>query len=111
MLGRGLLEQPIEDGDAVEARRSTISGRSWPGTAPLSSIALAHSSTWPLDAEDLEVHLGAPGEELAHVGGIARPRRPGIPGEEAGDGKAGFVVEDRRGADDCGRGHGRTSFV
>ena len=89
MLSRGMFEQPVEDGDAVEAchcGQPPADGRS--GESPFLHCSRPQLDVPPLDGEDLEVQLGAPGEVLAQIGGVARPRWPGIPGQEAGHGNA-----------------------
>ncbi len=100
VFGRGGLHRAVDHSEAVEAgnrRQPTADGGS--GEAPLFHGAGVQLDVAPLGGEDLEVVLGAPGEVLAQVAGVAGPRTARVAGQEAGDGQAG-VVEERSGRSD-----------
>ena len=109
-LSRGVGQQSVDHGEAVEARDGGQSPSDrGPGEAPLLHRAGPQLEVSPTDGEHVESLIGAPGEVLAQVGGVGGAGRARVAGQEADDGEAG-LVERRWGGDGDGGGHG-TSLV
>jgi len=92
VLGRGVLQDAVDDGEAVEAgqrRQSPPDGR--PGQARLFEHAGVELDVRSASLEDREPGPFTPGEEGSKITGITRARGIGVPGQEPGHRQAGLV--------------------
>jgi len=97
VLRRGVLEQPVEHSDPVEASHRADLRPMVARDIPLSSMALAHSSTCPRWRR----RPGGPTGRTRRRTGASRWRSSSSSARNTGrESRPRFVEENRRGADD-----------